>query len=165
MSHPAGKTFVITVTPGVGAAAYATGDVLGTGNPLKLEGAARTPNFGGVIIDVVVADNAAQSLAMDILFFRTKPTSVFTDNGAVAVSAADNLNCVGVVSVLATDYVVVATGRSVARVECQLGFNIKPTNTDGLDSDRLNLWAVAVTRGAPTYGAGNLQIMVKILQD
>lgn len=154
----AGKTFVILITPTLPASgAYTSGDVVGSNAPFALTQAIRAQGFGGVITSLVVADNAGQSLALDISFFRARPTSTFTDNAAVALSAADNLKHIGTVSLAATDYTTLGSGIAQATKECMLPFNL-------IESGEI-LWAVIVTRGAPTYSAASLQIAVGLLQD
>lgn len=146
----------VAVTPVLAVAGvYAAGDVVGS--KLTLAGAVRAAGGGGIIQSVRLADKAKQNAATDVVFFAADPaTSVFTDNAVATVADADLLLSAGHVSIAAADYASFADN-SLATVG-GVGLAVK------LDSG-VDLFAILVTRGAPTYANGDLELEVTVLQD
>lgn len=151
-----GRTTVLTVTPVLAVAgAYAVNDLVGTKNTLA--DAVRASAGKGIIQSVVLADKAKQDARLDIIFFNADPSgSTLTDNGAATLVDADLLKVVGVVTILPTDYCDLADNSVASR--CGIGLAFAAAGGD-------NLYAVLVSRGTPTYAAGDLQLLVTILQD
>jgi len=91
----------VTVTPAITAGAYTAGDALG--GLLTFASVVRSAGGCGEIVKVTIIDNAKQSAPIDlVLFDRTfTPTA---DNAAFDPSDADLQNCLGYISVAATDY-------------------------------------------------------------
>ena len=141
----------VSATPTLDTAAYATGDHMGSlmtftcsgisGRPLKLS-------------NILVIDQAKQSLAFDILFFNAAPTITSVDNAAADISDAEMLaKCVGHVSLVAGDYCILANSSVALKRDIQLW--LKPeSRTD-------KLYALLVARGAPTYAAGSLKVTLQ----
>jgi hypothetical protein len=151
-----GHSTVVTVSPTVDTAIYASGDLMG--GKLTLASAARVAGGTGMIHSLTIVDQDNEKAALDIVFFESDPTgTTFTDQAALDVADADMLNVVGVVSVSASDYVsfvdnAVATLRNI-------GLSFK------LDSGT-SLFAAIVSRGTPTYTAAtDVQVKVGILMD
>jgi hypothetical protein len=147
---------VLTATPTIDTAIYASGDLLGT--KLTLTNAVRVASTGGKIMSVTVVDQAKQSIALDVLFFEADPTgTTFTNNAALDVADADLLNAVGSVSVVAGDYIALADNSLATVKNVNLRFK--------LDSGT-SLYACLITRGTPTYAAAtDIQLKVGVEQD
>lgn len=147
------RTF-ISVTPTVSTTpAYTSGDCLG--GLMTLSNAARFTGGGGTIQSVRVLDKTqAQRAAMDLFFFQTS-VSPAGDNAPAAFSDADMANCVGVISILTTDYNTAFAGVPLNSVA------FKPdTKTNTLPqamaipyycSAGTSLYCQAIVRGTPTY--------------
>lgn len=145
---------IFTVTPTISnGVAYTSGDYLGGLNTVA--NAARFSGGGGVITSVTVLDKTqAQRSAFDIVLFNSAITAT-TDNGAWAVSDADMAKCIGVISVLTTDYNTAFPGTPLNSVA------FKPdTKTNTLPqamaipyycSGGTSLYVQLLVRGTPTY--------------
>lgn len=146
-----------TAVPTIVAAAYATGDVIGTNNPITISNAAGSAGGTGLIKSCTIADKAGQNVALDILLFNANPSgSTFTDNAAFDLVAADALKCIGVIHFATTDWVASAHAGVATKSNIDLSFDL-PSGTD--------IFAVIVSRGAPTYAsASDLQISLLIDQ-
>lgn len=94
---------IFTVTPTISTTpAYTSGDALGTVN--QIANAVRFSGGGGIIQSITVLDKTqAQRAAFDIFLFNASITAT-TDNAAFAPTDADSAKCVGIISVLTTDY-------------------------------------------------------------
>jgi hypothetical protein len=149
-------SFVITgATIGVDAATYATGQCLGA--KMTLTDVGRI-NSGYVYLQgLIVQDLTAQASAMDLIVFNANPSgTTFTDNSALDIADADLPKISAVVSVAASDYVSFADNK-VAQVE----FFPRLIQTDA----SADLYAVLVCRGAPTYAANELSLILKFMRD
>lgn len=133
-----GKLVTLVVTPVISTSIYASGDALG--GKFNLPGAA---NGGKATLkSVSLTDKSNQKIACDLLLFKADFTET-SDNAAIAVSAADLLNMVGHVSLVAGDYITVSgTARAVAT---KTSINLPVVSSDN------NIYAQFVTRGTPTY--------------
>ena len=92
---------IIKVTPVITAGAYSANDIVG-GN-LTISNAGRRPAVGGLIKTLTVIDKAKQNAELNFLFFSAL-AGTYLDNAAEAISVADGLSCLGIDSILATDY-------------------------------------------------------------
>lgn len=145
---------IFTITPTISTTpAYTAGDCLG--GLQTISNAARFSGGGGVIRSVTVLDKTqAQRSAFDIFLFNGSITAT-TDNAAFAGSDADMAKCIGVISILTTDYNTAFAGTPLNSVA------FKPdTKTNTLPqamaipyycSGSTTLYAQLVTRGTPTY--------------
>jgi hypothetical protein len=154
-----GKCEQWTVTPTLVAAAYATGETLGTDNPCKLVNAVRFKGGSGIIQSITLADKAKQSVGIDLVFFKADPSATtFTDNSALTVADADLLNIVGVVSLTAADYYAFADNSVAFKGGLGIAFNAGSADSA--------LWVAFVSRGAYTAAAvADLQATIAIMQD
>jgi len=91
----------ITVVPTITAGAYTAGDALG--GLLTFGNVVRTAGGAGEIVKVTIIDNAMQSAPIDLVLFSRTFTAI-ADNAAFDPSDADMANCLGYISVAATDY-------------------------------------------------------------
>lgn len=146
---------VVSATPTLAVAgAYASGDVVGT---LITFTQASTDRDTGIIQSIVLCDLAKQNIAADIIFFSANPSATtFTDNSVLDIADADLPKVVGHVSLLASDYCSLNDNSFATKANCGLVFKLTTTNT---------LYAVIVTRGAPTYTSGDITLEVGILRD
>lgn len=145
---------IFTVTPTISTSpAYTTGDCLG--GVQTISNAARFSGGGGVITSVTVLDKTqAQRSAFDILLFNSSITAT-TDNAAFAGSDADMAKCIGIISILTTDYNTAFAGVPLNSVA------FKPNSATATwpqsmaipyyCSGGTTLYAQLVVRGTPTY--------------
>lgn len=151
-----GHTTVIAVSPTVDTSIYASGDLIG--GKLSIANAARVAAGSGTIQGVVLADQAKQDAAIDVVFFSADPTgTTFTDQAALDVADADNLNIIGVIKILASDYSDFNDNSNATKSSQGLPFKL---------ASGTSIYAALVCRGTPTYAAAtDLQLKVKIYQD
>jgi hypothetical protein len=134
----------VNVTPTIEAAAYATGDLITALMTLPNPYVSR---LQCELEAIIVRDAAAQSAAMDIVFFHTEPTATtFTLNSALTLAAADLPFVAGHRSIVAGNYCAFAAN-SVGTVT---GIGLPVIKPIGVAQ---TLWAVAISRGSPTYGS------------
>lgn len=152
--------FLVSVPTTAGA--YAAGNVVGGLLTIDNSGIVRSPidepQLSAKLSDVSVIDNANQAIDADIFLFSQAPASAMNDKAAFAPSAADLKNCVGVLHVVAADYIAAGGSAKVAAGPNQRNLNIvmKPSVAGATA-----LYAVVVTRGTPTYGANALFVRMK----
>lgn len=131
------------VTPTITAGAYSANDALG--GLMEFTLAVNEHAQSGIITNLLIVDKAGQSAAIDLFLFDATFTAT-ADNAAWPTTnpseAVIGTNCIGVITVEATDYVTY-NGGSLASIELTKG--IKVTGT--------TLYAQAVVRGTPTYAA------------
>lgn len=135
---------VVSVTPVIDTAAYGSGDRLGAIQVIDPIGLADSGIC--VLESISVLDLAAQSAAMDILFFNDLPTVASADNAAISITDAEMAKCIGVYKVLAAGFTAL-TANSFGSF-----YNIGLTMKSAANS---LLHAVVVSRGTPTYGVAN----------
>ncbi len=146
---------------GVSGAAYATGDVLGDLSPIqatvfRMNGTANVP-ASGVLQSIIIKDLSNQSLAIDVVIFDSNPTATtFTDNSNLTLADVDAAKVIGVVSIVAGDYVAFAA----SSVATKTGIGLPIVTATGS-----NIWFCLITRGAPTYVADELSVTFGVLQD
>lgn len=157
-SEIGGHSKIIEITgPTIGVnLTYADGDLLG--NLIELPVATFHKNGTVILQAVTLHDLAAQSISTDVFIFNREPTaSTFTDNAAADIADADLPLVAGAVNIAATDY----HALNDSSVATKTGIGIICQAGPKLDS----LWAILVTRGAPTYGANDLSVIFQFLQD
>lgn len=142
--------------------AYVTGAVLGS--PMVIKGSAGVeglgePDLSSILQSLVVYDSTGQSSALDLFFFNQALTGTYVDTVAFAPTAADMLNCIGVVNVAGADYIAAGASKSIAAAknEANLGRVIKSAASSVGGKNSISVISViAVCRGTPTY-TGPLQ--------
>lgn len=136
-----------TITSG---SAYASGNAIG-----GIMTFAGIVNRGySAVYSVTIVDKAGQSAAVDLILFSQSFTPT-ADKSAIAISAADALNVLANIKVLAADYSAIGTP-SVA-TKSQLFFGAVGT----LDN---NLYGQLISRGTPTYTSTS-DLTVKIASE
>lgn len=145
----------VEATPTIDTSAYAAGDLIGSA-VIELENAVGGDTgsalVGGLVQSVVVTDLSKQSANLDVVFFDADPTNTtFSDNDAFDPDDADILNIFGTAAVIDwSDFNDNSEGQTL---------NLAMPFV--LDSGS-SLWAVLVSRGAPTYSATALTLRVGV---
>jgi hypothetical protein len=145
-----GDTFPIVVTPVIAAAAFSANDIVG--GKLTLTGAMRVAGGTGEIDSLMLVDASKQSVPLSVFIFAGAlevSAGYCDDNSPCAVTVVDWKKCLGVIDILASDY----KSMSLASVASLGGIGMKVKATSGV-----NLFALIVTTGTPTYGANALQL-------
>lgn len=144
-------TDVVSNTPAVQAAAYASGDVIGGKQVLTIF---RGVNQGTVLRSIVITSKVAIATGFDIVLFSSDPSgSTFTENGAISIAAADAPKVVGIFT--ATTLLALGTP-SAATVT---GLNV-PLVGDGTTR---TIWAVMIAKGATTpTGTADIQLRLGV---
>ncbi len=155
-------TSIIRLNPTVTAGAYTAADAVG--GLLTFEGALKNDKKSGVVLSITIQDNASQESALDLVLFNQSFTAT-ADNAAFAPSDADLVNCLGIISILSTDYSTFSTN-SIATLR-NVGMGVKSVNeTGGVQGGDGSIYGQLVARGTPTYVAvTDLSITLTILQD
>ena len=145
------KVMYAEVTLSLDTSAYADGDVLADTQDLSLQPSQQDRNY--VLHSAVVLDKDDQGVALDLVFLRENKT-LGTENAAVSISDADAAEIVGVVEVVAGDYVDL-TGSQVAQ-RSALSIVVSP-------SSATSLFMGVISRGAGTYTASGIVVKVGFL--
>lgn len=147
---------VATITRPADTTAYTAGDVIADSTSaatvLKFNRASGDGS-GGVIRSAMMASSIAPGtkLNADLFLFDTAPTAYGNDNEAFALSDADLLNCVGVISLDGTTAANVKTGT----LNCVVINQALAMPVKSLVNDRC-LYGVLVARNAYTPGSGEV---------
>ena len=151
-----GNTKTISVSPTVDTDAYTAGDIVG--GIQTITSAAAISGGSGVITGLTLIDMSMQNVEYDIIVFQQNPSNgTYTDDLAIDVHDTDADFIIGTFTVSPGHYVSF-TDNSVATLN---NINL-PFTTVGT----ANLFAIAVTRGTPTYAAAtDVQLRFKIAQD
>lgn len=157
-----GKSKLVVVTPVIQAAAYASGDQLGS--IFELPNAMDDSSGTGAVLSLTVIDKAKQKSALDLLIFSAKPVVSSTDNAALDISDAEMADkFVGRVALASADYTDLANC-SIASLT-QVGLLLKATK----DQNNLggeSLWAILQSKGTPTYtSTSDLVVKLGVIQD
>lgn len=136
---------VIDVAPVTDTSAYANNDVAFV--PILVPGYGLRSGMPRKLQTVVILDQAAQGVALDLVFTQGSVT-LGTINAAVSISDADAAKIVGIVSVVAADYSALVNSSLATKRGVEL---VMQPNTD--------LYVSGIVRsGTPTYAAGSLKI-------
>ena len=130
----------VEVTPAISTAIHTAGDVVSPIQELTGIG-----GEGGELRTITIFDDADQKAALDIYLFKELPTGTYTANAVFALDAADKPRLIGVLQVVAGDYVVIAPEAMAVLPNVGFGYGASP----GFSS----LHAVVTTPGTPTYAA------------
>lgn len=122
--------------------AYTTGQAIGT--TITLAGL----GTGGGILDSVRLTDVGQSGAVDVVIYRSAPTSPAGDRTTFA-GATDRKLVLGVVNLLAANYDALGSGAGMCAAASKLPIQYTATQ-DG------NLYAQLVARGSITYATNDL---------
>lgn len=149
----------VIVKPTIVAAAYGSGDVIGTNNPIKVTNVSAQDERPTRLVRVTVVDHAQQNAILNLWFFDKKPTaSTFTDNGALAIHDTDAPNFIGQINI-AAGVAFASVSLQTLRVDPPLAFKTKGGSIK-------SLWVVVSSGGTPTYAAAaDLEIKLMFEQD
>lgn len=147
------RSAVVTVTPTLDTAAYASGDTLATA---ILTFASTAFNVGGTgyVESLIVIDADLQSAAGELWLFSTSVTPAAA-NAAHSISDANALVCIGVIP-FGPYYASALNSVSVAK---GVGLAFK------CDASLAGFYGIAVTRGTPTHTASGLTFRLTVSQD
>lgn len=136
-------------------AAYASGDCIGIATKLRI-GAPASGRLTAILQNITVVDRNAQKAPIDYFFFSAEPkASTITDNAPFVMDDADDVNLIGIVSLL--NYVT-AGAKAVGEAD-QIAKAMKGDDTG-------YVWIVRVVRATPTFTtAAALQETFNLLQD
>lgn len=137
---------VITFTPTLDTAIYASGDTLFVATALS--GVTRANDERALLQSIAVIDKDDQKPALRLVFFSAS-VAFGTLNAAPSISDADAANYLGHVDIAAADYVDLG-GVSVA---CAKGINLLLESVSGATSVYI---AAMLTAGTPTHTASGL---------
>ncbi len=147
-----------SVTPDIVAAAYSSGDVIGT---LQEITDAVVDKGGTAILQSIVAlDKANQKSAIDLIFFNA-PLSVSpgADNAAYSLDDSDLSKFIGRYSLAAANYVSSGTANADL-TDRSVGLVLQAA------AGKKSLYVLSVSRGTPTYAsATDLLYKLGLLQD
>jgi hypothetical protein len=135
------------------ASLHASGEVLA--DTQAMAGAVRVNAGAGRIDEIVILDEDDLGLALDIVFLSAN-TSIGTESGALGISDADAREILGIVSVVAGDYVDMG-GMRVATLR-NVGQMIKGAAAS------TSCYVALITRATPTPTAGGLRGRFAIAQ-
>lgn len=134
--------------------AYASGDVLA--DTQVVTNALRIVNGNGLLNSIVVIDEDDQNQPFDLVFLSAN-VSIGTENDAVAVSDANARQVLGIVHVLAADYVDFGGVGVATLTGLVLGLQAASGTSD--------LYVAAITRGTPTHSAAGIRLRLNIITD
>lgn len=147
----------LSATPTISTSAYTADDQLG--DIKTLTAAVLTEGGTGVIQSVAITDASKQEVALNILVFSSSPTVTSSDNGTLAISAAELASkFLGHIAVAAADY----TTLNAASVATVKGVSLPVKSTTGSK----DLYFICQAVGTPTYTTTTaLTLTFGILQD
>lgn len=131
---------IVSVTPTVDTAAYATGDLLAGLMTFNVANA----GGGGVIKSAAIVDLHSQNAAVELwLFTSTLAASTLTLNSAATLADADLATIIpgGVIAFATTHYFSLANNSVASREDVAIPFT----------ADSGNIYGILVSRGAPDY--------------
>lgn len=159
IAHRPGKVITVEVA-GVGGGIYQANDSVGL--KTEIPDATGGGNESATIVSVsLIEDDTSNAAATDIFFFSDEPTPTSADEDAVAWPQSDALNLLGVVKILASDYGAAAAS-AIGVASGGVPFKIKSGIPVGTKTPSKSIWAIVVTRGAPTYSSQSVSLKVGI---
>ncbi len=150
MSISFGAIQLREVTLTLDTSAYADGDVLA--DTQELTEFFNPFNRSVIIQSLQVLDESDQGVALDVLFMRDN-TSIGTENAALNISDTDARDIMGIVSVVAGDFVDLVNSK-------QAFPQFNPIVIQNDDAAEHSLYVAAVSRGAGTYGATGIRLRI-----
>jgi hypothetical protein len=133
-----GNTITVDTALTVDTDAYTAGDVVGG----LIEFEVGSPGGGGVVRSVILVDDAAQSEPYKLYLFDTEPSAI-ADDAAFAPTIADLKKLVGIIDIVAGDYVTLNSNVIAIRT----GLSIDYVCSTGI------LFAYLVAVDTPDYAA------------
>jgi hypothetical protein len=143
--------------------AYASGNAVGglmtLANAARVSGSAGAPGTSGLIQNVVVNSQSAQTAQVDVFFFSSNPTgTTCTDKTAFSLASTDFDKVLGVATIPATTGWYSGGTASVGQAPNLAMFYALSSST--------SLYACAVVRGTPTFSAtSNISIAASLARN
>ena len=146
------RILVVSQTPTIDTSIYASGDAIGGLLTFNFSGS--DTGYQGVITKIVVIDKASQAAPLDLILFDRTFTAT-ADQAPFDPTDADLANCIGHISIAATDYVAFNDNSVASKTSGrQLPFYFL-LNTG-------QIFGQLVVRSAPTYAAAT-DLTVKVI--
>lgn len=149
-----GNSVVAEVTLTLDTSIYASGDVLA--DTQEIASAIRINAGTGVIHSLIILDKDDQGQPLDVVFLKTN-VSLGSENSPVSITDANADEILGIVEVVAGDYVDLVNSQLVTATD--VGIVVVA------DSAATSLFVGVISRGAGTYTASGITLKIGILQD
>lgn len=145
-----GKIITVVQTPTITAGAYTSGKALGG----LLTFTDLVPGGFSKLLNLAITDKGNQKSAVDLMLFNQTFTPT-ADAATLAISSADLLNCLGVISIAQADYVSLAASTNAIATKLQAMGLIGASNN--------NIYGQLVSRGTPTYvSTSDIQVRMTV---
>lgn len=138
------EKFIDTSAP-----AYSSGDQIGAVTPIEN---AYVDGVGLNLGSLTLIDKGDQKSAIDILFFSDEPVVSSADNAPVDISSAELEKCLGVISILSSDYKTIKASTNAVATKTNIELSLKNKRISTNNSQ--TLWVLLVSRGSPNWTAG-----------
>jgi len=148
------KAEVIDVTPVLDTSAFAVGDVMS--DTFEIPGAVDIEAGTSLLHSLMILDKDAQGGIFDLVIMRTNK-SLGTKNAAVSISDADATEILGVISIVAEDYVDLVGSKIVAKTLVGLSVEAGASST--------SIYGSLVSRDTKTYTASGLLLKFGFAKD
>jgi len=147
------STVVVPLSLSLAAAAYHSNDVLSATQ--ELADAVRVDGGSGILQSIQVIDQDDQGQPIDIFIFSGS-AALGTENAAISISDADAAQILGIVRVVANDY-----------IDCinSMNASINGLNIPVEVASGTSLYVATATRGTPTHTGSGIVLNIGILQD
>lgn len=150
-----GVSDVLDLTLSLDTSAYADNDVLAA--PQELTGVFRMPGHPVTLQSVLLLDEDDQGQDIDLLFLNATG-SIGAENAAYSPTDAVARTIIGVVSIVAADYIDNVNSQTAHKEN--IGLILKGA------SDTTSVYVAAVVRsGTPTYTASGIRLKLGIMRD
>jgi hypothetical protein len=130
----------ISQTPTITAGAYSAGDAVG--GKLTFTGCPES----GFIETVTIVDKDEEGAALNLVLFKQDFTAV-NDNAAFDVTAGEEDDVIGVVTIAAADFIDVGGCKIATISELSMGYKLTETSA----TKRGRIYGQLMTTGTPTY--------------
>lgn len=157
-----GASIVLKVTPTVQAAAYSSGNAIGTVQDLPN---AVLDSSGGAILESLTLVSDGGAVDMKVLIFDDTISTTITDKASPNISLADLKKCLGIISIASADFTT-AGGTAAVATKLGIGLNLQPAKAAvPNNTSRRNLKMVILAAGSVTFGTtSGVQVSLGVLQ-
>lgn len=156
-----GASVVRKIVPTVQAAAYASGNAIGTVQDVSN---AVLDSSGGAILESVTVVSDGGGVDMKILIFDDTISTTITDKASPNISLADLKKCLGIISIASADFVT-AGGTPAVATKTGVGITLQPATGVPNNTSRRNLKMVILAAGSVTFGStSGCQVSLGLLQ-
>lgn len=145
----------VSVVPTLDTSAYASGDRCGS--IMEFTGLLG-PGKAGQVVQALIHDRDAQSVAHSLMLFSSLPTIASADNAAISIADAEITKCMCVITF--TNAYTTCTQSSVNSVPILSGAQLFPYIYS--DSAIGTVWGLLRCGGTPTYTAAGLTVTLGV---